>query len=68
MARPHLGPRRSYPLRLDPALLTVIERLAAADIRSVNGQIEALLREALAARGVLVKPGETNGSAPKDAV
>ncbi|QCI79509.1 ribbon-helix-helix protein, CopG family [Hankyongella ginsenosidimutans] len=62
MARPHLGPRRSYPLRLDPALLAAIERLAAAEIRSVNGQIEALLREALVARGIGVKAGEDDAA------
>ncbi len=62
MARVNQGPRRSYPLRLDPALLGAIERLAAAEIRSVNGQIAVLLREALAARGVDVKTVEEPGS------
>jgi hypothetical protein len=33
-----------------------LERCAAADFRSVNGQIEVLLREALARRGVKVEP------------
>ena len=50
-------PRKSFPLRLDPALHAAIERLAAQDLRSVNAEIEFLLREALAKRGV--KPGKT---------
>jgi hypothetical protein len=35
---------------LDPAVHAAIERLAAAELRSVNAQIEQLLREALKAR------------------
>jgi hypothetical protein len=44
--------RKAFPLRLDAALHAAIERLAAAELRSVNAQIEYLLREALRARGV----------------
>jgi hypothetical protein len=47
--------RKAYLLRIDPQLWDDIERLANAELRSVNGQIEYLLREALAARGVHVK-------------
>ena len=46
--------RRAFPLRLDPALHAAVERAAAGDLRSVNAQIECLLREALARRGVKV--------------
>lgn len=44
--------RKSYPLRVDPALWAAVERTAAADLRSVNAQVECLLREALKARGI----------------
>jgi hypothetical protein len=44
--------RKAYPLRLDPALWAAVERAAAADLRSVNAQVECLLREALNARGI----------------
>ena len=44
--------KKAFPLRLDPALHAAIERAAAGDLRSVNAQIECLLREALARRGV----------------
>lgn len=44
--------KKAFPLRLDPALHAAIERLAAQDLRSVNAEIEFLLREALKRRGV----------------
>jgi len=46
--------RRPFALRLDPLLHSAIERAAASDLRSVNAQIECLLREALGKRGVKV--------------
>ena len=46
------SPKKAFPLRLDPALHAAIERAAAADLRSVNAEVEYLLREALARRGV----------------
>ena len=45
-------PKKAFPLRLDPALYAAIERAAAGDLRSINAQVECLLREALARRGV----------------
>ena len=45
-------PKKAFPLRLDPALYAAIERAAAGDLRSVNAEVECLLREALAKRGV----------------
>ena len=44
--------RKAYPLRVDPALWAAVERLAASDLRSVNAEVECLLREALKARGI----------------
>lgn len=46
--------KKAFPLRLDPALYAAVERAAAGDIRSVNAEVECLLREALARRGVKV--------------
>jgi hypothetical protein len=46
--------KKAFPLRLDPALFAALERAAAGDFRSLNGQIEVLLREALSRRGVNV--------------
>ena len=45
-------PKKAFPLRLDPALYAAIERAAASDLRSVNAEVECLLREALGRRGV----------------
>jgi hypothetical protein len=50
--------RRAFPLRLDPALYAALERVATGDLRSVNAQIECLLREALARRGIKVTISE----------
>ncbi len=43
--------RKAFALRLDPAAHAAVERLAAAELRSANAQIEVLLREALEERG-----------------
>jgi hypothetical protein len=43
--------KKSFPLRIDPALWAEVERLAAQELRSANAQVEYLLREALARRG-----------------
>jgi hypothetical protein len=48
--------KKAYPLRIDPALWAELQRLAANDLRSVNAEIEFLLREALARRGIKVQP------------
>jgi hypothetical protein len=49
------GERKAFALRLDPALFNAVARLAGADLRSVNAEIEFLLREALKARGIKVE-------------
>ena len=61
-------PRKAFPLRLDAALHAAIERAAAGDLRSVNAQVECLLREALARRGVKLAPPERarRGRPPKE--
>jgi hypothetical protein len=44
--------RKAFLLRIDPALWAEIERLAQSELRSVNGQVEYLLRDALERRGI----------------
>jgi hypothetical protein len=39
--------KKAFLMRVDPQLWSELERMAAAELRSVNGQIEYLLREAL---------------------
>ena len=48
--------RKAFLLRVDPSVWAELERLAQAELRSVNAQIEFLLRDALARRGI--KPKE----------
>ncbi len=52
------APKKAFPLRIEPSLWDALERAAAADFRSVNAEIECLLREALQRRGVKVAPPE----------
>ncbi|MCC7039308.1 MAG: hypothetical protein IT516_03255 [Burkholderiales bacterium] len=47
-----MSAKKSFLLRIDPALFAELERLAQADLRSVNAQVEYLLRDALARRGI----------------
>ncbi|MDD5332346.1 MAG: hypothetical protein PHS32_01265 [Rhodoferax sp.] len=57
--------KKSFALRVDPVLWTQIERLAAAELRSVNAQVEYLLREAVRARvgsPVSLKPAKSRGN------
>ena len=48
-----MADRKNFPLRLDPAVFDALQRWAAADLRSLNGQIEFLLRRALREAGRL---------------
>ena len=47
-----MAERKAYLLRIDPELWAEIERLAQSELRSANGQVEFLLREALSRRGI----------------
>lgn len=51
-----MAAKKSFLLRVDPALWTEVERLAQADLRSINAEVEFLLRDALARRGVRPRP------------
>ena len=54
-----MAPRKSFPLRLDPAVFDALQRWADADLRSVNAQIEFLLRRALQqAKRLPARPSE----------
>lgn len=52
-----MSAKKSFLLRMDPALFAELERLAQADLRSVNAEVEFLLRDALARRGIRPRPG-----------
>lgn len=57
--------RKSFLLRLDPALHASLQRWADEELRSLNGQIEFLLRQAVAKRGVKL-PKEDAGHDAKE--
>jgi hypothetical protein len=54
-----MAERRPFLLRLDPGVLAALQRWAADDLRSLNGQIEFLLRRSLQQEGRL--PGDAAG-------
>jgi hypothetical protein len=43
--------RKAFLLRMDPALFDALEEWAAQELRSLNGQIEYVLKEAVRRRG-----------------
>lgn len=54
--------RKSFLLRMDPALLAALQQWAADDLRSLNGQIEYLLRQAVIKRGMKMPEGESTAA------
>ena len=59
--------KKSFLLRIDPALWVEIERLAAGELRSVNAQVEYLLREALRARNGIGRARASGAVPPRGA-
>jgi hypothetical protein len=51
-----MSSRKAFLLRIDPQLLEAVQRWADADLRSLNAQIEFLLRRALREAGRLKEP------------
>ena len=57
--------RKAFLLRLDPTVHDAVERWAKDELRSVNGQIEYLLRQSLARAGRLKAPdADADGRKP----
>jgi hypothetical protein len=65
-----MAERKSFLLRVDANVLDSVRRWADEDLRSLNGQIEFLLRQALKARGRLktdaepAEPGTIDAAPP----
>jgi hypothetical protein len=59
--------RKGFPLRLDPEIYDALQRWAAAEFRSVNGQIEYLLRSALRDAGRLPGANRSRDGEASDA-
>ncbi len=60
-----MAERKSFLLRIDPEVLQAVQRWADDDLRSLNGQIEFLLRRALAKERGKVKEKPASESEPK---
>jgi len=62
-----MAERKAFLLRLDPATHEALQRWADQDFRSLNAQIEFLLRRALVEAGRLnTNPPSSPGSGPKE--
>ena len=59
-----MSDKKAFPLRLSPDLYEEIRRWADADLRSVNGQIEFLLRQAVTRRRGGASPAGGGNAAP----
>ena len=57
--------KKAFALRLDEAMLSALQRFADDEFRSINGQIEYLLHEALkkAGRGPATKKADADSDA-----
>ncbi len=62
-----MATRKAFLIRLDPAVLTALEAWAADDLRSINGQIEFVLREALRKAGRKIKTADSAAPAESEA-
>lgn len=60
-----MADRDAFLLRLDPAVLDALRRWARDELRSVNGQVEYLLRRALQEAGRLPSPPGRGAKTPK---
>jgi hypothetical protein len=57
--------RKAFPLRLEPEMYEALQRWADDELRSLNAQIEFLLRRALHEAGRLKSAAETR-SVPRE--
>ena len=60
-----MSEKKAYPLRINEAVLAAMQRWAEDDLRSLNAQIEFVLREALRKSGRL-KPAPPPDEPPAD--
>jgi hypothetical protein len=63
-----MAERKTFLVRLDPSLHEALQRWADADLRSLNAQIEFLLRRAVrdAGRLPVQPPAETGPPSPQE--
>lgn len=62
-----MAKRKQYPLRVDSEVWEAIERWASDDLRSVNAQVEFILRKSLKDAGRLGKKNASSDDSESDA-
>ena len=60
-----MAEKKPFALRVDAAMLGAIEKWAADEFRSVNGQIEWILHKALRESGRIKEASAPGGGTPK---
>jgi len=58
--------KKAYPLRINAQVLDAVQRWADDELRSLNAQIEYVLRESLRKSGRLKRPDATKDGDPGD--
>jgi hypothetical protein len=58
--------KKAFLLRLDHGMWTELERLAQSELRSINAEIEYLLRDALHRRGIALLPRTSSKAASRN--
>ncbi len=53
-----MAKKKAFLLRIEPKVYNQLERWAADELRSVNGQIEFMLRRVLQQAGRLTEPSD----------
>ena len=65
-----MAERKTYLLRLDPEVFAALQKWAADELRSLNSQIEFVLRRGLAEAGrhprATGSPGDTPSAPPEE--
>jgi len=61
----NMANKKPFVLRIDPKLLEAVEKWAADEFRSINGQVEWIIHEALKETGRL-KKDKDNAENPKN--
>lgn len=57
---------KGFLLRLDPATMELVERWAAQEFRSVNGQIQWIIAESLRRHGRMPRDAGADGTKPEE--
>jgi len=60
-----MAAKKAFPLRISEDIFQAVRRWSDDELRSVNAQIEYVLRDALRKAGRLPRPGDQNNESPE---